>query len=79
MNNPLKTVYASLTAQVKQFPRVSNDDCIFCHGVGELFTIHGDEEFQSACQACYGTGKDDPELYLIMSGKLVPPADEVAL
>lgn len=65
--------------RLRLVPRITNDDCIFCHGAGELFTIHGDEEFSSSCQACEGTGKDDPELYLIMSGNLVPPVFEVEL
>lgn len=71
----LNTAYNPLGAQVKQFPRVTNDDCIFCHGAGELFSIHGDEEFTSSCQACQGTGKDDFLLYQIMSGALVPPVE----
>jgi hypothetical protein len=78
MQNP-NTVYVQHGALVKFVPPVKNDDCLFCHGEGALFTIHGDEEYTSPCQACYGTGKDDPELFLIMNGKLVPPVEEAPL
>jgi hypothetical protein len=67
-------------------PPVTNDDCIFCDGRGgqleNLAYGPGIEDPQTTfvpCKGCRETGKDDPQLYEIMTGRLVPPVCEVEL
>lgn len=54
---------------------IRDANCHFCDGRGNFVSTIGDFEIHTRCEGCQGTGMDDPELYLIMAGKLVPPVD----